>query len=98
MFWHGSYAVMVIEGNYIRFVCKQNMHPKVKLDDGTVVTIIDLPARNGMLARVLGRVTRRYMIELFETGEKIVVERSQIRKNAMHHLNNLNNTHRETVG
>jgi len=87
---------MVIEGNYIRFVCKHKMHPKVKLDDGTVVTIIDLPARNGMLARVLGRVTRRYMIELFETGEKIMVERSQIRKNAMHHLNNP--THRETVG
>ena len=67
------------------------MHPKVKLDDGAVVTIIDLPARNGMLARVMGRVTRRYMIELFETGEKILVERSQIRKNAMHHLNNMKN-------
>ncbi|MDH2900467.1 MAG: hypothetical protein PXY39_05805 [archaeon] len=65
------------------------MHPKVKLDDGVVVTVIDLPARNGMLARVLGRVTRRYMIELFETGEKVLVERSQIRKNAMHHLNNV---------
>jgi len=65
------------------------MHPKVKLDDGAVVTIIDLPARNGMLAKVLGRVTRRYMIELFETGEQVLVERSQIRKNAMHHLNNL---------
>lgn len=68
-----------------------DMHPKVKLDDGAVVTIIDLPARNGMLARVLGRVTRRYMIELFETGERLMVERSQIRKNAMHHLNHLNN-------
>ncbi len=65
------------------------MHPKVKLDDGAIVTIIDLPARNGMLARVLGRVTRRYLIELFETGERLVVERSQIRKNAMHHLNKL---------
>lgn len=96
MFRQDLYAVMVIERNYIRFVCKYKMHPKVKLDDGTVVTIIDLPARNGMLARVLGRVTRRYMIELFETGEKIVVERSQIRKNAMHHLNNTQ--HRETVG
>jgi hypothetical protein len=32
-------------------------------------------------------VTRRYMIELFETGEQLMVERSQIRKNAMHHLN-----------
>src|ERR1700758_1483144 len=55
--------------------CIQNMHPKVKLDDGAVVTIIDLPARNGKLAKVLGRVTRRYMIELFETGEKLVGER-----------------------
>jgi hypothetical protein len=63
------------------------MHPKVKLDNGVVVTIIDLPARNGMLAKVLGRVTRRYQIELFETGEKLLVDRSQIRKNAMHHLN-----------
>lgn len=65
------------------------MHPKVRLDDGAIVTIIDLPARNGKLAKVLGRVTRRYMIELFETGEKVLVERSQIRKNAMHHLNNV---------
>lgn len=65
------------------------MHPKVRLDDGVVVTIIDLPARNGKLARVLGRVTRRYMIELFETGEKMLVDRSQIRKNAMHHLNHI---------
>ncbi len=65
------------------------MHPKVKLDEGVVVTVIDLPARNGMLAKVLGRVTRRYMIELFETGERVLVERSQIRKNAMHHLNNV---------
>jgi hypothetical protein len=81
---------MVIELNYINFVCK--MHPKVKLDDGAVVTIIDLPARNGMLARVLGRVTRRYMIELFETGERVLVERSQIRKNAMHHLNQVSAT------
>ncbi len=66
-----------------------HMHPKVKLEQGMVVTIIDLPARNGMLAKVLGRVTRRYVIELFETGEKVLVERSQVRKNAMHHLNNL---------
>jgi hypothetical protein len=65
------------------------MHPKVKLEDGSVVTIIDLPARNGKLAQVLGRVTRRYVIQLFETGERILVERSQIRKNAMHHLNNV---------
>gem|GEM_PF-1948906 len=65
------------------------MHPKVKLSDGMVVTIIDLPARNGMLARVVSRVTRRYLIELFETGERVLVERSQIRKNAMHHLNNI---------
>ncbi|MDG6996216.1 MAG: hypothetical protein JRN52_09860 [Nitrososphaerota archaeon] len=65
------------------------MHPKVKLEDGVVVTIIDLPARNGKLAKVLGRVTRRYMIELFETGEKLLVERSQIRKNATHHLNHM---------
>ena len=65
------------------------MHPKVKLGDGAVVTIIDLPARNGMLAKVLGRATRRYMIELFATGEKLMVERSQIRKNAMHHLNHI---------
>jgi hypothetical protein len=79
---------MVIELNYINFVC--TMHPKVKLDDGVVVTVIDLPARNGMLAKVLGRVTRRYMIELFETGERVLVERSQIRKNAMHHLNQIN--------
>ena len=78
---------MVIVCGYIRIV--YNMHPKVKLDDGAVVTIIDLPARNGKLARVLERVTRRYMIELFETGEKILVERSQIRKNAMHHLNHI---------
>jgi hypothetical protein len=63
------------------------MHPKVKLTDGAVVTVIDLPARNGMLARVVNRVTRRYLIELFETGERVLVERSQIRKNAMHHLN-----------
>jgi hypothetical protein len=87
---------MVKESNHISFVCKEKMHPKVKLDDGAVVTIIDLPARNGKLARVLGRVTRRYMIELFETGEKLLVERSQIRKNAMHHLNNPQ--HRETIG
>ena len=65
------------------------MHPKVKLEDGVVVTVIDLPARNGMLAKVLGRVTRRYLIELFETGERVLVERSQIRKNAMHRLNNI---------
>ncbi len=78
------YAVTVIEGDYITIAY---MHPKVKLGDGTVVTVIDLPARNGMLARVLRRVTRRYMIELLETGEKLMVDRSQIRKNAMHHLN-----------
>ena len=94
---HSFYAVTVIERNYKTFVCRKKMHPKVKLDDGMVVTIIDLPARNGKLAKVLGRVTRRYLIELFETGEKLVVERSQIRKNAMHHLNNLPQ-HRETVG
>ncbi|MCL5067290.1 MAG: hypothetical protein M1368_02920, partial [Thaumarchaeota archaeon] len=45
--------------------------------------------RNGKLAKVLGKVTRRYMIELFETGERLLVERSQIRKNAMHHLNHV---------
>ena len=65
------------------------MHRRVKLQDGAVVTIIDLPARNGMLAKVLGRVARRYMIELFQTGEKLMVDRSQIHKNAMHRLNQI---------
>ena len=73
---------------WLMIVYRKKMHPKVKLVDGAVVTIIDLPSRNGMLARVVSRVTRKYMIELFETGEKLMVERSQIRKNAMHHLNN----------
>jgi hypothetical protein len=65
------------------------MHPKAKLEEGNIVTVIDLPARNGICARVIRRFNKKVIIQALKTGETLIVERSQIRKNTQHSFNRI---------
>jgi hypothetical protein len=68
------------------------MHPKAKLEEGNIVTVIDLPARNGICARVLRRFNKKVIIQALKTGETLIVERSQIRKNSQHSVNRVSDS------
>jgi hypothetical protein len=56
---------------------------------GDIVSIIDVPERNGRIARVMALIKRSYVIEIVGTKELLKVQRFQIRKNSLHRLNKL---------
>jgi hypothetical protein len=60
-----------------------------KIGVGDIVSIIDVPERNGRIARVMALIKRSYVIEVVGTKELLKVQRFQIRKNSLHRLNKI---------